>query len=167
MTRYERLMLYRLALRQPPGAVIVEIGSYVGASTCFLAAAALEIQGARLHCVDTWENEGMSEGPRDTWQHFQYNTREYRHVIEPHRGKSLNIVKTFTRRIDLIFIDGDHSYKGCHGDVVNWLPLVRAGGCVILHDLEWAEGVQRVVNEDLRPLTKREGMLPNLYWAWI
>jgi len=167
LTRCERLMLYRLGLNQSPGAVMVEIGSYLGASSCFLAAAALEVQGARLHCVDTWENEGMSEGSRDTWQHFQCNTREYRHVIEPHRGRSLNVARTFTERIDLIFIDGDHSYEGCHGDVVNWLPLMKDGGCIILHDLGWAEGVQRTVNEDLRPLIKREGRLPNLYWAWL
>ena len=167
LPRHERLMLYRLGLNQPPGAVMVEIGSYLGASSCFLAAAALEIQGARLHCVDTWENEGMSEGSRDTWQHFQCNTREYRHVIEPHRGRSLNVARTFTERIDLIFIDGDHSYEGCHQDVRSWLPLLKAEGCILLHDFGWAEGVQRVVNEDLRPLVKREGKLPNLYWAWF
>ena len=167
LTRYERLMLYRLGLDQPPGAVMVEIGSYLGASSCFLAAAALEIQGARLHCVDTWENQGMSEGSRDTWQEFQCNTREYEQVIEPHRGRSLDVARTFTHRIDLIFIDGDHSYEGCHGDVAHWLPLVKAGGCIILHDWGWAEGVQRVVNQDLRPFIKREGRLPNLYWAWF
>jgi len=167
LTRHERLMLYRLGLNQPTGAVMVEIGSYLGASSCFLAAAALEIQGARLHCVDTWENEGMSEGSRDTWQDFQCNTREYQYVIKSHRGRSLNIARTFAQRIDLIFIDGDHSYEGCHGDIVNWLPLVKAGGCVILHDLRWAEGVQKVVNEDLRPLIRKEGRLPNLYWAWL
>jgi predicted O-methyltransferase YrrM len=160
-------MLYRLGLSQPTGAVMVEIGSYLGASSCFLAAAALEIQGARLHCVDSWENEGMSEGSRDTWQDFQYNTRGYQYVVEPHRGRSLDIASTFAQRIDLLFIDGDHSYEACHGDVNSWLPLVKAGGCVILHDLGWAEGVKRVVNEDLRPLTKKEGRLPNLYWAWV
>jgi len=167
LTRCERLMLYRLGLNQPTEAVMVEIGSYLGASSCFLAAAALEIHGARLHCVDTWENEGMSEGSRDTWQDFQYNTREYQYVIEPHRGRSLDVARTFTHRIDLIFIDGDHSYEGCHGDIVNWLPFVKDGGCVILHDLGWAEGVQKVVNEELRPLTRKEGRLPNLYWAWL
>jgi hypothetical protein len=167
LTRYERLVLYRLGLDQPTGAVMVEIGSYLGASSCFLAAAALEIQGAKLHCVDTWENEGMSEGSRDTWHDFQCNTQEYQYVIEPHRGRSLNIARTFPHRIDLIFIDGDHSYEGCHGDIVNWLPLVKAGGCVILHDFGWAEGVRKVVDEDLRPLIKKDGRLPNLYWAWI
>jgi len=167
LTRYERLMLYKLGRAQPHGAVMVEIGSYLGASSCFLAAAAFEIQGAKLHCVDTWENEGMSEGSRDTWQNFQLNTKEYHHLIEPHRGRSVDIARTFTHRIDLIFIDGDHSYEGCHQDVRSWLPLLKAEGCILLHDFGWAEGVQRVVNEDLRPLVKREGKLPNLYWAWF
>ena len=45
MTPQERLLLYRLGLQQPGGATLLEVGSYLGASACFLAAAAKEIEG--------------------------------------------------------------------------------------------------------------------------
>ncbi len=36
---------------------------------------------------------------------------------------------------DIVFIDGDHSYKSCRGDVDKFVPTnLRAGGYFILHD---------------------------------
>jgi predicted O-methyltransferase YrrM len=165
---FERLLLYRLGLRQTRGAVFAEIGSYLGASACFLAAAAAEIGGgARVHCVDTWRNDGMSEGMRDTWIEFQRNTRRYASLIIPHRGESVHIAKAFTEKLDLLFLDGDHSYAGCRSDVENWLPHLKPGGLMILHDIAWAEGVERVVREKLNPLARKQGQLRNIYWAWV
>ena len=37
-------------------------------------------------------------------------------------------------RVDLVFIDGDHSWEGVSGDWNAWSPLVRVGGHVALHD---------------------------------
>ncbi|MGB2713341.1 MAG: class I SAM-dependent methyltransferase [Vicinamibacterales bacterium] len=36
--------------------------------------------------------------------------------------------------VDLVFIDGDHSYEGLVSDWRAWSPLVRAGGVICLHD---------------------------------
>lgn len=36
--------------------------------------------------------------------------------------------------IELLFIDGDHSYEGCLGDLVAWTPHVSPGGLIIIHD---------------------------------
>jgi len=36
--------------------------------------------------------------------------------------------------LDLLFIDGDHSYEGCARDVMQYVPFVRPGGYFILHD---------------------------------
>ncbi len=36
--------------------------------------------------------------------------------------------------IDLLFIDGDHSYGGCKNDLRLWVPFVRDGGFVAVHD---------------------------------
>jgi len=49
---------------------------------------------------------------------------------------------------DLILIDGDHNYPGVKADVDNYLPMLRPGGFLILHDsakIEW--GVGQVVTE--------------------
>jgi predicted O-methyltransferase YrrM len=38
-------------------------------------------------------------------------------------------------KIDLLFIDGDHSYEGVKIDFEMYEPLVKAGGIIVLHDI--------------------------------
>lgn len=38
-------------------------------------------------------------------------------------------------RLDILFIDGDHTYSGVKRDFELWSPLVRPGGYVIFHDI--------------------------------
>jgi predicted O-methyltransferase YrrM len=40
-----------------------------------------------------------------------------------------------SRGLDLLFIDGDHSYQGVRRDFELYSPLVRPGGVVVLHDI--------------------------------
>lgn len=37
--------------------------------------------------------------------------------------------------VDLLFIDGDHSYNGCKADFINYSPMVRNGGWIGFHDI--------------------------------
>lgn len=146
---------------------MVEIGSYLGASSCFLAAAAMETRG-RLYCIDTWQNEGMSEGLRNTYDEFCINTSRYKYVIRALRKTSIEASRDFQDVADLLFIDGDHSYQGVKTDLQCWLPYVRIGGWVLLHDYGWAEGVRRAVKELLMPIQIGEAqILPNLYSARV
>ncbi|SRR6266699_2470383 len=39
------------------------------------------------------------------------------------------------RRIDFLFIDGDHSYQGVKSDFATYSPLVAEGGMIALHDI--------------------------------
>lgn len=39
------------------------------------------------------------------------------------------------RAVDILFIDGDHSYDGARSDWTLYAPLVRAGGFVVFHDV--------------------------------
>jgi predicted O-methyltransferase YrrM len=39
------------------------------------------------------------------------------------------------RPVDMLFIDGDHSYAGVRGDFEMYAPLVRTGGLVVIHDI--------------------------------
>jgi cephalosporin hydroxylase len=39
------------------------------------------------------------------------------------------------RKVDLLFIDGDHSYDGVRRDYELWKGLVRAGGYIVFHDI--------------------------------
>lgn len=50
--------------------------------------------------------------------------------------------------LDLVFIDGDHSYEGAGGDVAAWWPTLRPGGIMAGHDYTFTwPGVVQAVNE--------------------
>lgn len=40
-----------------------------------------------------------------------------------------------TKGLDLLYIDGDHSYDGVRGDFETYFPLVAPGGLVAIHDV--------------------------------
>ena len=167
MTLAERLLLLSLARENRRDIdVIVEVGSYLGASACCLAEECRN--GSKVFCVDTWQNTAMSEGPRDTYEEFLRNVAPSRDKIVPLRGLSTDIAANFEERIDLLFMDGDHSGEGVWADLEAWLPKVRNGGIVILHDYTWAEGVQRAARELLVPLQVEGGRhVDSTYWTRI
>ena len=168
LTWQERIILYRLADQFMQPSCIVEIGSYLGASAYFLASGILKTKvHSKLYCVDTWLNDGMFEGKRDTWQEFNANVSNFKEIIIACRGKSEDISKTFSEPIDMLFIDGDHSYQGCKSDADNWLPFLRSDGIVIFHDYGWAEGVKKVVNDSIASNILKNGIAyKNIFWAY-
>lgn len=165
LTLRERIALYDLCSQST---VIAEIGSYIGASACCFGAAALRTGNKRILCIDTWNNDAMSEGNWDTWTQFQNNTSLYSSFITPVRGFSTQVVEkiqAITPAIDLLFIDGDHSYEGVKADWDAYKAFLKPGSIVVFHDYGWAEGVKRVVNEDAMPHIKSHGNLPNMWWG--
>jgi len=127
-----------------------------------------EHQSGVIYCIDTWENNAMTEGMRDTFQEFLNNTKPWTKWIVPLRGYSASLVDELRKRtsdIDLLFIDGDHSYEACLADWRAYGPLVRKGGVVAFHDTGWAEGVIAVVNREVCQLVDQESSLPNMWWG--
>ena len=125
---------------------------------------------SKLICIDTWENDAMSEGKRDTFKEFSDHTGKFAHKILPVRGYSHDVfdkVRDITEKIDFLFIDGDHSYEGCKKDVALYMPLLKSGGIIAFHDIGWAEGVVKVINDDVKPLLSKFEQFPNMFWGWI
>ena len=149
----EGRFLYWLAGKVPPGGLALEVGSFKGRSSAYLASGLGE--AARLACVDTWWNDAMPyDAPSDVMPEFIQNTARFSNCIEPHRGISSEVAASWTRPIDLIFIAVDHSYEGCSGDLMAWMPFVRPGGWVTFHDSGEA-GVARAISE----------FLPRSHWG--
>jgi predicted O-methyltransferase YrrM len=143
--------LYRLASCCPPGAAALEIGSYLGASACYLAAG-LARQSGHLYCVDTWHNETMPEGHRDTFAEFLANTHNFSYLITPVRKKSSELtLGDVSIPLRLVFIDGDHSYPAVKGDFTLASQWLADDGVIVFHDFgyEYFEGVSRVLGEAL------------------
>lgn len=167
MTVPERVRLYKLASALPAQATIVEIGSYLGASTCFLAAG-IRATGGHVYAVDSWTNIGMTEGARNTYPEFSSNIAPLRQWIVPCQGLSKDIAVNFDKPIDLLFIDGGHSYQAVREDLEAWLPKVKDGGIVASHDYRWTAGVRQAVRELVIPRQIEGGRLSdNLYWTRI
>ena len=169
LTRRERLVLYALARLYGQGG-IAEIGSYLGASGCALAAGLRDAAHPnRVYCIDTWQNDAMSEGARDTWAAFVRNTEPYREEIFPVRGLSHEVAASVAASggtsLSFVFFDGDHSAEGVRQDWEAYRPLLGPGAVVAFHDVGWAEGVQRLVAEAIAPRAEWSQQLPNLYWA--
>lgn len=167
MTVHERVKLYQLSLNRK---TVVEIGSYLGASSyCFaLAASNNNMPDAKVICIDSWKNDAMSEGYRDTFLLFKKNVAPVSEKIIPVRGMSFEVVETVrsvSNDVEVLFIDGDHSYEGVKADWENYKTFLRSGSIVIMHDSGWADGVTRVIQEDIMPFTNNYHTLPNMWWC--
>jgi hypothetical protein len=66
--------------------------------------------------------------------------------------------------VDMLFLDGDHTYEGVSADLRVWLPKLKAHAWLVLHDSGWAEGVQRAIRETVDPIQVTKPVIfPNLY----
>ena len=167
LTITERILLYSLATRLQKGAILVEIGSHLGGSSQFLACAAQRLSG-KLYCVDTWKSHGMTIQRGDTYDEFARNIRSYGSKVIPLRGYSKEIASQFIDQIDLLFIDGDHSYDGCLTDIQAWSPHLVSGATVIFHDYSWADGVRSVIEEMIVPIQITSGSIVHgTYWTKV
>jgi predicted O-methyltransferase YrrM len=164
LTNEEKYILFRLAKTIPKCGVAVEIGSYLGASSCFLAMG-ISKQAGRLYCIDTWQNESMTEGLRDTFIEFSDNIALFRDNIIPIRGRSEVIGAEFKEKISLLFLDGNHSYEAVSRDFFTWLPHLKDQAVVVLHDCGWAEGVKRLIAQEVRPRAFKWREVSNMAWG--
>jgi len=168
LTLQERCQIYLLTKNRK---TVVEIGSYIGASACcFGAAIKSRTDRGQIYCIDTWNNDAMTEGNRNTWQEFQNNTASYKAHIVPIRGFSTEVIDQVAaniKSVDLLFIDGDHSYDGVKADWDAYRGFLQTGSIVVFHDWGWAEGVKRVVLEEVTSFVSNFDNLPNMWWGTI
>jgi predicted O-methyltransferase YrrM len=164
-TRDELQQLFFIASACPEGSTVVEIGSYLGASTCFIAAGLAKQQG-RLICVDTWQNETMPEGERDTFAEFQQNIAPVRDRVTIMRKRSEDLGPgDLPQPIRFAFVDADHSYGAVRRDAEIICPLIAAGGVLAFHDVLHFVGVSKVVGELLQTGDWHlAGCVNNLAW---
>lgn len=65
-----------------------------------------------------------------------------------HHGDSPSFAKTFKGEIDVLFIDGDHTYEGCKADIDAWYPQMAKDGVMLFHDCDaTSPGVVQAVHE--------------------
>jgi len=120
-------------IRQMPARKVIEIGRYKGGST-FLIAAALQGQG-QCWSIDLGDKEGRLFGAssRSFSQQLTDACRRFGLPVTLIDGDS-RTVDVDTGEVDLVFIDGDHSYEGAKNDFERFGRRVRVGGAVLFDD---------------------------------
>ncbi|HUL52737.1 MAG TPA: class I SAM-dependent methyltransferase [Opitutaceae bacterium] len=139
-------------------AVCVEIGSASGWSTCHIGLALKENFAGRLYAIDPHGPTAWNDrGPADTYPVLQRNLRRcgVENFVEILRVTSEAAARGWTRPIDFLFIDGDHSYEGARRDWERFAPFLAPLGVAVFHDSTWElhgpnrpdMGVPRLVEE--------------------
>lgn len=142
-------LLWRRGSELPAGGRAVEIGSYRGRSAIVLALAAAP--GAELVAIDPHAGNDRGpqqiEGTRDEGDEdnaaFRANlaragvAERVRHVRLP----SQEALGEVGGEVDLLYVDGAHSYRPARDDIARWGARVRPGGRMLIHDAFSSIGV--------------------------
>jgi len=150
MPTEEGLALYEAAREALPLGPALEVGTYCGKSTLFLAAAAREV-GGRVVTVDHhrgseehqagWEyhDPGLADenGRIDTLARFRETlTRsgleEYVIAVV---GRSGDVAAVWHSPLGMVFIDGGHTDEAAQADFDGWAHRVVHGGLLAIHDV--------------------------------
>jgi predicted O-methyltransferase YrrM len=146
--------------------LVVEIGCFIGFSTHHFAQALKELGFGAIISIDAfdWEvdaGKGM--------QNRQFIAENYRKkaglegIITFIKGYSTEVYAQISgeikNKIDLLYIDGDHSVGGVFADFNTYYNDVRPGGYLILHDIYpsmcGVEGPRILIDQ-----LKRSGAIP-------
>ena len=128
-----------------------EIGSYCGKSACYIGHACKEV-GSKLYSVDHHRGSeeqqygeeyfdeeiyDFSANQVNTLPLFLKNIRKFnlQDHIEPMVMTSVDASFKVPDNLDLIFIDGSHTFESARNDYLHWKPKLRPGGILAIHDV--------------------------------
>lgn len=122
----ELLLLKQFAIAMP---VVVELGCYEGRTSAVLA----QQTDGRVYSVDPFlpGRLGICCGEQIARLHARRKGLVNLHFI---KAFSYNAAALVPDPIDLLFIDADHSYQAVQRDWHDWVPKVRQGGFIAMHN---------------------------------
>ena len=156
----EGLLLYELTKKYCLKNFAVEIGSYCGKSACYIGQACKENKTYLMTIDHHRGSEEQQYGEEyfdpdeynydkeivDTLPTLLKNIQKFRfeEVILPVVNSSELASKEIENNIDLVFIDGSHTFESARKDYVSWKNKIRIGGILAIHDVydSEAEGGQ-------------------------
>lgn len=108
---------------------IVEIGVLFGDTTRII----LENSKCPVIGIDPIIPDSMNEnllGNEEKILELQKTYNNFQFI----KDYSFNVVKNWNKKIDYLFIDGDHNYNPVKQDFEDWFPHVSDGGIIAFHD---------------------------------
>jgi predicted O-methyltransferase YrrM len=128
----EAALLYRLA-REAVSGPFAEIGRFKGGSTFVFASALpeeVELWSYDLHVALRADMPGDQLDRELAAALERYGLGSKVHLVV---GDS-RVVEPPSHELELLFVDGDHSYEGARADHQRWSAFVRPGGHLLFHD---------------------------------
>ena len=119
--------------------IILEIGT-AGGGTLYLFTRIIDPE-ATIISVDLPGGSfggGYSEWKTPLYQSFTKNGQKIKLLrADSHNPKTFKLVKTVLaeKKLDFLFIDGDHTYDGVKRDFNIYSKLVKKGGIIAFHDI--------------------------------
>jgi MMP 1-O-methyltransferase len=147
----EGLALYRAAAAYAAVGPVLEVGTYCGKSTIYLACAGRQAGQA----VITVDHHHGSEENQPGWEYHDaslVDSRTGRLDTLPHFratlaglgldedviaivGRSADVARLWRAPLGMLFIDGGHTEAAAQSDYEGWAPRVAPGGALAIHDV--------------------------------
>ena len=151
----EGKFLYKAARNCKGKGVIVEIGSWKGKSTIWLAKGSKAGSGVKVYAIDP--HTGSSENRRRygevwTFPEFEHNVVEadVQDIVIPLIKTSEEAGREWDgKAIELLWIDGAHEYEMVKQDFELWSQYLVEGGIIAFHDTIGWKGPRRLVKEEI------------------
>tara|TARA_B100000123_G_scaffold233751_1_gene184047 strand:+ start:96 stop:719 length:624 start_codon:yes stop_codon:yes gene_type:complete len=151
LPKNEAAALYDAAIAVEVDGPLLEVGSYCGKSSVYLGYAAQSI-GRVLYALDHhrgseenqagWEHHDSElidkqKGVMDTLPYFRdaIFAAGLEHVVIALVGHSGVIARNWTTPLSFLFIDGGHGEEPAKADFNGWVPKVKEGGTLAIHDV--------------------------------
>lgn len=135
--------------------VLVELGTHYGTSLWSFSQAVKDQRlNTKLFSIDTWKGERHAGFyGEDVFETVNLIKNKY------YSNLDINLIrKTFdealpsfqNNTVDILHIDGLHTYEAVKKDFESWLPKMKSNGIIIFHDIKVAEddfGVHKLWEE--------------------
>ena len=142
----EAVEVARVACGLPKGAVVVELGAFLGCSTVLLAGARRVAGSGCVFSIDPFDASGdpfsapvyhtiLAQLPGTLRGAYEENIARagLTDFVVTQVGRAEEVVNHWTLPIDMLFMDGDHTRESARAVYDAWSPFLKIGGVLAVH----------------------------------
>ena len=149
-----KIFAYNLIANLRPK-VLVELGTHYGTSLYSFAQACKDLGiSCELNAIDSWQGDLNTGSYRESVYDFVFDivdTYYSSQSIRLHKMLFEDALINFEdSSVDILHIDGLHTYEAVAQDYENWLPKLNEQGVILFHDIDVERenfGVKKFWNE--------------------